>query len=234
MLVFLDEIHKIYYIMAPKCGTTTITTMLNIDLHSECDLSNINNPDYKKVIIIRKDIVDRFLSGFYEDLFNNTCYDNLNITFHSYLLFLYTCFQQKYPNVDNMKIYNNQDIPIWFGNPSNVSLPITNDIGEFCSHIQSQYFAIHYIINLIENKTNVEVVEITNLSNYLNNNIRENMKQKANYNINFSELSIQEIKNQRIIINKEMLTNEQTNIILEMYKEDVYFISNLEEKFDVF
>jgi len=74
MIVFLDETNKVFYIMPPKCGTTTIAKMLNVDLHSIYDLSNINNTEYKKVIIIRKDIVDRFLSGFYEDLFNNTCY----------------------------------------------------------------------------------------------------------------------------------------------------------------
>ena len=232
MLIFLNN--KIYYIMAPKCGTTTISNMLNINLHSKCDLSNINNPQYKKVIIIRKDLVNRFLSGFYEDLFNNYCYSNIDIKFNDYLLFLYDCFQKKHPNVDNMKIYNEQDIPIWFGNCSNLSLPITDDKGVFISHIQSQYFAINKIVSLIENKTNVVVVELNNLSKYLNNTIRENVKQKIHFNSNFSELPLLYIKNNRIIINNDVLTNNEKELILKIYKEDEIFINNLEYKFCVF
>lgn len=34
--------------MAPKCGTTTIAHMLNDSLHAKCELSNINNIEYKK------------------------------------------------------------------------------------------------------------------------------------------------------------------------------------------
>jgi hypothetical protein len=236
MLVFLDETNKIYYIMAPKCGNTTIAKMLNVNLHSQHDLSNINNPEYKKIIIIRKDLIDRFLSGFYEDLFNNSCYSNVNVSFNNYLLFLYKCFKQKHPYVDNMKIYNEQDIPIWYGNCSNFSLPITNNKGDFVSHIQTQYYAINDIISLIKNKTNVTVVEITKLSNYLNNNIRENVKDKIiiSDDINFSELPLSYIKNNRIIINKDVLNDKQKELILEIYKEDVIFINNLENKFFVF
>lgn len=236
MRVFLDEPTKIYYIMAPKCGTTTIVNMLNIKLHSKCDLSNINNPDYKKIIIIRKDLVNRFLSGFYEDLFNNRCYSNVNVNFNDYLLFLYNCFKQKYPLVDNMKIYNEQDIPIWFGNCSNVSLPITNNNGAFVSHIQSQKYSINDIVSLIKNKTNVVVVEITNLSKYLNNNIRENVKHKSKIvdDICFSKLSLSYIKNNNVIINKDVLTDEQQKLILEIYKEDENFINDLERNFFVF
>ena len=44
MIVLLDINDKTYYIMAPKCGTNTIAKMLNVDIHTPCDLSNINNP----------------------------------------------------------------------------------------------------------------------------------------------------------------------------------------------
>jgi len=219
--------------MPPKCGTTTIAKMLNVDLHSIYDLSNINNTEYKKVIIIRKDIIDSFLSGFYEDLFNNTCYLNVDITFYEYLCFLYKCFIDKYPLVNNMDVYNKKNIPIWYGNCSNISLPITNSKGKFVSHIQSQKYAINEIVNLIKTNENVVIVEITKLSKYLNNNIIENSKQKIELdsNINFSNLSLSFIKNNRIIVNKDVLTNKQKEIILEMYDEDINF---LEEKYNVF
>lgn len=236
MRIFLDETTKKYYIMAPKCGTTTIAYMLNVKLHSTCDLSNINNPDYKKIIIIKRDLVNRFLSGFYEDLFNNRCYSNVNVNFNDYLLFLYNCFKQKYQHVDNMKIYNGQNIPIWYGNCSNVSLPITNHKGEFVSHIQSQKYSINDIVRLIKNKTNVEVVEITDLSKYLNNNIFKNVKHKSKIDddICFSKLSLSYIKNNNIIINKDVLTDEQQKLILEIYKEDEKFISYLKVKYRCF
>jgi hypothetical protein len=234
MIVFLDSNNKIYYVMAPKCGTNTISKMLNVDLDASCDLSNINNPEYKKVIIIRKNLVRRFLSGFYEDLFNNSCYSNINIKFNDYLLFLYDCYQKKHPYVNNMKIYNTQDIPIWFGNCSGYSLPITDDKGNFTSHIQSQYFAINYIVRLIENKTNVVVVELNKLSTYLNNILMENVKQTIYFDGNFSETTLSYIKNQRIIVNDDNLTDNQKKLILEIYEEDEIFINNLENNFCVF
>ena len=234
MKVFLDGSKKIYYIMAPKCGTTTIAKMLNDELCSNHDLSNINNPEYKKVIIIRKNLVDRFLSGFYEDLFNNICYSNIHIQFNDYLLFLYDCFCKKHPCVDNMKVYNQQDISLCYGNCSGLTLPITNDKGNFVSHLQSQYFAINHIVSLITNQTNVVVIELSKLSKYLDNTIRENHKQKTNFDYNFSELALSYIKNNKIIINTEVLTNNQKKIILEIYKEDEIFIKNLEKTFCVF
>ena len=106
-----------------------------------------------------------------------------------------------------MEIYNTQNIPIWFGNCSGRFLPITNDKGDFTSHIQSQYFAIKKIVKLIENKTNVVVVELNKLSTYLNNTLVENVKKCINFDGNFSELSLSYIKNQRIIVKDDNLTN---------------------------
>lgn len=234
MLIFLDNNNKTYYIMAPKCGTTTIAKILNTELNAMCNLSNINNPEYKKVIIVRKNLVHRFLSGFYEDLFNNVCYSNINIKFNDYLLFLYDCFKKKHPCINNMEIYNKQDIPIWYGNCSGYSLPITDDEGNFTSHIQSQCFAIKNIIGLLKNKTNVVIVELNKLSKYLNNTLRENVKQSIYFDGNFSELSLSYIKNHRIIINDDGLTDNQKKLILEIYKEDEIFINDLEQNFCVF
>lgn len=232
MKIFLDEIKKIYYIMAPKCGNTTIAEILNTGLHTEPDLSNINNPKYKKVIILRKNLVERFLSGFYEDLFNNTCYNDIDITFNDYLLFLYDCFKKKHSNLDNMEVYNKKNVAIWFGNCSNVTLPITNESGQFVSHIQSQYTAIHYIIELINHNENVLIVEINKLYDYLHNKIRKNVKEKITLeNTIFSSMTLSYIKNNRIIVDGNSLSNKQKELILEIYKEDEIFIKNLEKKF---
>ncbi len=224
--------------MAPKCGSTTIASMLNVSLHKKYDdLSNINNPEYKKIIIIRKNIVDRFLSGFYEDLFNNNCYDNINISFNDYLLFLYKCFQQKIPFVNSIKINNEEVMPICFGNCSGLTLDITNEKGQFISHIISQKCAIYNIIKLINNKTNVEIVELENLSK-ITNNIKKNIKNKISKLPNgindFSELSLSYIKKNRIIINDNLLNDKQKKIILEIFQEDIIYINELEVKFSNF
>jgi len=234
MIYFIDEINKIFYIMAPKCGSTTIAHMLNVDLHKKYDLSNINNPEYKKIIIIRKNVIDRFLSGFYEDLFNNTCYNNINVTFNDYLLFLYKCFKEKIPYVNSMKINNEKNIPIFYGNCSNKTLAITDNKGQFVSHIISQKYAIYNIVKLIKNKTNVEIIELKNLSK-ITNNIKENTKNKVSElpdGINdFSELSLSYIKKNKIIIYENLLNDKQKEIILEIFKEDNIYINELEEIF---
>jgi hypothetical protein len=228
--------------MAPKCGTTTIAGMLNVHLHIEysvSELDNLNNPEYKKIIIIRKNVIDRFLSGFYEDLFNNYCYDNLDVTFNDYLLFLYKCFKEKIKNVNNMNVYNNNlDAPVWFGNCSELTLNITDENGNFCSHIMSQKYALSYIINKINCK-NVQIVELNNLSSLLN--LREENEKNKKIKISniqddfiFSKIYLSEIKKKRIIIPSNYLNKKQQKKILEMYEEDTIFFNELEKKFNVF
>jgi hypothetical protein len=227
--------------MAPKCGSTTIANMLDISLETKQNLSFINNPEYKKIIIIRKNVVERFLSGFYEDLINNFCYDNLNITFNDYLLFLYKCFQQKIPYADNIKIYNEDNeeyiMPIWCGNCSYQIYPITNYEGVFCAHLQSQKYAINGVVELIKDKTNVKIIELNDLSK-LTNSLKKNEKKKLLKmpdGINdFSELMLSYIKKNRIIINENLLTDKQKEIILDIYNEDIIFINNLEKNFSYF
>lgn len=236
MICFNDELQKIIYIMAPKCGTTTIAKMLNINIHTPYDLTNINNLEYKIIIIIRKNIIERFLSGFYEDLFNNTCYDNMNITFNDYLLFLYKCFQEKIANVNNISCYNkNMNVGVWYGNCSGYYLNLTDNYGNFVSHIQSQKYAISNIVNLIENKQNVKIIELNNLS-IISKNIKENVKPKINNNEinNFSDLTLEYIKKNRIIISEMLLNEKQKKIINNIYKEDLDFIAELEKKFDTY
>ena len=234
---YVDYIHKTIYIMACKCGTTTISHMLNM-LNNDSNVTHntvdINNPKYKKIIIMRKCVIDRFLSGFYEDLFNNSCYNNMNITFNNYLLFLHKCYKEKLPNVGNLFIYNGLDMPVWFGNCSNVIYNITVYCGNFCSHIASQKYAICHVLNNIT-CTNIEIIELNELHILLPNIKKCNVKPKVTKIPvkfdNISNMLLPDIKSNRIIIAKELLNENQKQIILDIYKEDVDFLMNLENKY---
>jgi len=50
----------------------------------------------------------------------------------------------------------------------------------------------------------------------------------------FSELMLSYIKKNRIIINENLLTDKQKEIILDIYNEDIIFINNLEKNFSYF
>jgi hypothetical protein len=217
--------------MAPKCGTTTIAHMLNVDLHHSytCEeINNLNNPEYKKLIIIRN-IIDRFLSGFYEDFFECNCYDNMDITFNDYLLFLYKCYTEKIPNVNTIHI-NNVNIPVWWGKGNNNYLNLTNNNGEFCSHIQQQKYAISHITNNIK-CNNIELIDLSNLSYIIKvKNKNVNLKQVP-FDFDLSTTSLSYMKKNKIIISSIYLTSEQIKIIFEMYSEDIEFIEELEKKY---
>jgi hypothetical protein len=237
MVLYIDDISKIIYIVPPKCGSTTINNMLKNNVYNDIyssPIDKLHNPKYKKIIIIRKCVINRFLSGFYEDLFNNYCYNNLSITFNEYLLFLYKCFTEKAANVNNMKLYNDMDIPIWWGNCSNCTLPITNNDGNFCSHIQSQKFAIHHFITIMHCK-NVKLIKLKDLSSIILSE-KKNIKPKTIKlpdNFDLSTCSLSYIKHNRIIISKNLLTPEQQELILKMYKEDIDFMNELEKKYEL-
>lgn len=229
MLFYVDYENKIIYIMAPKCGTTSIANMLNVHILHYYNRDNINNPEYKKIIIIRKSIIDRFLSGFYQDLFDNECYDKMNITFNDYLLFLYKCHKEKIPNVQNLSIYNGLDIPVTFHKNN-----ITNEHGKFCSHIISQKDAIYRLVNQIKCK-NVQLIELNNLSILLPNvkicNAKKKLTFLPNGYENISNILLCDIKKNKIIISENFLNEKQKQIILDIYKEDVDFINELEIKY---
>ena len=235
MILYIDYNKKNVYIMAPKCGSTSVAHYLNIDVNHEYMVKDeLINDDFKKYIILRKDVVERFLSGFYEDLFNNTCYDNMNITFHEYLLFLYKCFTEKIPDVNNLSVYLNKDIPVWFGNSSNVSLNITDYQGNFFSHLLTQKYAINHIIDIIEGN-NVTIVELNELSQILSpNNERMNQKIRNKYDFKLSNVELCDIKKNRIIMSKDGLNEEEINLILKMYEEDIIMINELINKYKEF
>jgi len=231
MLIFIDEKNKVTYIMAPKCGTHTIANYLNTDLHTNYEKKQLINDEYTKIIIFRKDVVDRFLSGFYEDLFNNTCYDNMDVTFNDYLLFLYKCYTEKIKNVNNLSVYLNKDIPVWYGNCSNHFKNITDNNGDFCSHIQSQKYAIYDIVNKITGE-NVKIIELNELSKLLPNIKRCNVKNKQKYDLDLTQITLSHIKKNKIIISKDSLNDSQIQLILKIYEEDILFINELTNKFN--
>jgi hypothetical protein len=233
MVVYIDYIKKNVFISSPKVATTSISKYLNIEnVYQFPDNGEFINNDFRKIIIIREDIIERFLSGFYEDLINNYCYDTIDISFHEYLLFLYDCHIKKIPNVNNLFHYLNKDIPIWFGNCSSVSLDITNQDGLFISHIISQKLEIGDTIQKIKGD-NVIVVEINNLTNILGeNSIICNKKNKKSYDFKLRNIKLCDIKKNQIITNKHSLDEEEREIILKMYNEDVLFINELKNTFN--
>lgn len=174
MLYFIDINNKQCFIMAPKCGTTTVADYLNIQLHTHQPdpAPYLSDNSFKKYIIVRKNIYSRFLSGFYEDLFNNNCYNNIHITFDEYLSFLLHCFNNKIVDVNNLNVYLKNDTFVDWGNCSGMSLPLTNDSGEFVSHIISQKYAIGQIVELIDG-SNVQVIDLPKLNTILLKNIHK-------------------------------------------------------------
>ena len=225
MIIYIDEINKICFLVSPKAGTSSIADYLNIPLltiYSDDVIYNVLTDDnYMKIIIIRKNIIKRFISGFYEDLLNNTCYDNMNITFNDYLLFLNNCYTNKIKNVNNI----NNNIPIWFGYENMLS--ITDNNGLFCSHIMSQHYALNVFINMIQG-SNVKLIELNDLNTFLNYN---KIMNKKDYNNIPNNMILSDMKKNQIIISEETLTEEQKNIILNMYTIDIDFIKELESRF---
>ena len=228
MLYFIDYTKQIVYIMPPKCGSTTISNHLKVDILIEYeDKGEFANDAFQKIIFYREDLVDRFLSGFYEDLINNDCYDTIHLSFHDYLLFLYDCFCKKTLYVKTFPTGE----PLWFGIINNVYLPITDENGRLCSHIQSQKRAIEWVINKIRG-TNVVVKELNQLSDTIGVSKKYNEKPKQEYDYLLSDLPLSHIKKNNIIMTKKGLTPEEIDIITKMYKEDELFIQELKTKFN--
>jgi len=245
MATFVDYVNKIIFITSPKCGTTTISAYLNSPLNLEYknkyEIENNNNTNlfldntFTNIIIYREDIIDRFLSGFYEDLFNNSCYNNVDVTFDQYLSFLHYCSVNKIPNLNNMNTYLNKDIPIWFGNCSYRKLNITDDTGTFISHIQSQSYGILYILNTINEYKckKVKIIELNDLNKIIPNE-KYNVKNKSKHNINLSNTLVCDLKKNNIICSKKCLTDKHIELILEIYKEDIDLIHNLKNNYEYY
>ena len=232
MKIYVDYTNKIIFILAPKCGNNTISNYLKVNLHVKYpNIDNIlNNKNFKKIIILRTDIIDRFISGFNEDLYNNTCYNNMSITFNEYLNFLNKCFKNKIPNVKNMSCCTSNNIPVWFGNCSKLYKTITDNTGKFQSHIQSQKYAISNIVDNIKDK-NIKLLDLKNLSEFINTDTIKNQKSKTTYDIDISNMKICDIKKQHILFSKNNLNIRQQKIISKMYNDDLIYINELSSKY---
>ena len=236
MLYFVDKLKKIVYIMAPKCGTQTIAKYLDVSIHQDEEYNlttELIDDEYRKYIIIREDIIERFLSGVNEDLYSNSCYNNMDISLKVYILSIYINLLNKTPLLNKITI-NNTEYPIWFGESDTCTIPITDTLGNLCSHILSQEYAIKNIVYNIKGN-NVRVLDINNLNKILGhgNTLHVNKKIEKNKNLRLSLTKMNEIKKNEYKLTSENIDELDKNIILEMFKEDINFIDYLKNKYKV-
>ena len=167
MPLFCAHEIKTIIITSPKCGSTSILKsnkykFESIEFEKEEYILDLFKK-YQVVIVYRENIIKRFLSGFYEDLINNSCYDNVDLTFEEYVCGLYNIYLNKTQNVSEIYI-NDKIIPIYWGECSNKKINITDNEGNFISHIQSQEYAMINFINIFDETYNVKLLELNNLS----------------------------------------------------------------------
>jgi hypothetical protein len=121
----------------------------------------------------------------------------------------------------------NKDIPVWFGNCSSVSKPITDENGNFCSHIMSQKYAISDIVINLKNK-NIKIIELNNLS-ILFDAEKKYSRPRIKYDIDLSKTTLSDLKKKYILFSKECLEKKHIDIINNIYKEDLKFINYLKQ-----
>ena len=238
MTIYIDFSNKICFILSPKCGTQSVCKYLKINLdthYSDDEIVNcLTDYNFKKIIVVRN-IIDRFFSGFYEDLCNNDCYYNLNISFYNYIKFLCYCYDNKIKNVNKLNIYYEKDYSlIYWGQCSNMHLPITDCSGNISGHITHQKKYIEPYINIINKTENVEVIDINELSKFIN--LHENAK-NINNNTNNNEYDfntlLSEIKKKHIFPSKEKILNDEIKqIIKHIYSSDEEYIEIIKLKFN--
>jgi hypothetical protein len=238
MTCYIDYINKFCFISSPKCGTQTLSKVLKIPIDKLYPFEEITcvlkDSSYKKIIIVR-DIIDRFISGFYEDLKNNSCYYNIDITFIEYVNFIYYCFKNKIKQVNNLNVYFKEyDQIIEWGNCSNLSLPITDEEGKISGHLIYQKSHLKPFIDIITNTDkNIDVIELDQLSKYTN--IRENKKHYVDdlndETYNYKTL-LSKLKKDKIYPNKHKMLNEEIiNMINDIYMEDIEYINYIKQNF---
>ena len=240
MIFYIDYEKKCCYIVSPKCGNTTISKYLNLNIHikySNEEIYNIlKNNDFLKIIVVR-DVLERFLSGFYEDLNNNSCYLNIDISFYKYCIFLKYCHDNKIKNVNNLNLYfKKYDVPIWWGNCSNKFLNITDENGNISGHLVSQKLSINNLVSLIKGN-NVKVINTEDLFLYLPQNKEITIQNKKKYsnelNINYKVKLSDLKKNINFRVSTKQLYNIKIiKIINSIYKEDIDYIEYLKNTFN--
>ena len=152
----------------------------------------------------------------------------MDITFSNYLSFLNYCHINKIPNVNNMNIYFNKNLPLFFGNDQKI--PITDKKDLFKSHIMTQKHALNHLVTKIKDD-NTKLIELKDLHKLLKNDIQKNKKQTEKMTIDTSTITISEIKKNFIMFSSENLSDNDKKIIKNLYQEDIDFIKSLEEKY---
>lgn len=235
MTIFIDFINSRCFILSPKCGTQTLSKYLKIPINMSYEKSEILNilkdKSFKKIIVVR-DVIDRFFSGFYEDLKNNKCYLDMNLSFFEYIKFICYCHDNKIKNVNNTSIYypDNNNLIYW-GGCSRLNLPITDSSGNLSGHIISQKIHLRSCVDLLEPDDNVEIIDITELTKITN--IQENVKSytEEDNKYNYDTL-ISDLKKAKIYPKKEYMLNKViTNIINHIYISDIIYIKSIKNKF---
>lgn len=237
MTIYIDYINNICFILSPKCGTQTVSKFLRIPINISYEKNEIKNvlkdSEIKKIIVVR-DVITRFFSGFYEDLKNNDCYLKLDISFYDYIKFICFCYDNKIKNVNNLNVYyKNKNNLIEWGGCSNTHLPITDSDGNLSGHIIHQKKHINNYVNLLND--NVEIIDISELNKFTA--ICENSKQydkciNTSNEYNYNTL-LCELKKNKVFPNIEkMLNSKIKRIINHIYMSDIIFIEKLKEKFN--
>jgi hypothetical protein len=243
MFYYIDENTKTLFICPPKCGNTTLSNFLNIPLNQNYENTYLydilTNSNYKKVLVLRNPF-ERFLSGFYEDLNNNSCYENIHISFANYCEFLNYCHDNKLTNVNNLNVFfKNENEPIWWGNCSNLTLPITDEYGSISGHIGSMCL---YVENITFNADKLEIIDIKDLSTFLQISKNE-IKNTKNYGVENEynvtpHMLLSKLKHLKTTKNycaqaKFLYTPRIYEIIKNIYKIDFDFIEELNKKYNL-
>lgn len=232
MMYYIWNEKKIIFIVPPKCGNTTIASHLKLDILHKYSLAELEavfqNATYTVVFVVRKNVIDRFLSGLYEDLLTNSCYDNLNMSFTEYLAFLHHCHAEKIPNVNNINVYNPEiNHEVYFGSKNRC--PITNANGQFISHVQLQSSLFDNILTWCEN---IKLLQIEQIDELFHATTRLNVKEKKIVDVDLDSISLAAMKAGNIIINESCLQDKHKNMILSICEKDVDLIEKLFTKYE--
>jgi len=240
MTIYIDFINNKCFILSPKCGTQTVSKYLRLPLNISYDrneiISILKCPDFKKIIVVR-DIISRFFSGFYEDLKNNNCYLNLDISFYDYIKFLCFCYDNKIKNVNNLNVYfENKNNLIEWGGCSSLHLPITDNSGNFSGHIIHQYKHIKSYTDFLDENDNVQVIDISELDKITNIHVNskpykidDNDNNDNNYDYN---TLLSDLKKNKVYPKMEKMMNDNIKrMITHMYLYDAKFIESIKLKF---
>ncbi len=244
MRFFVDDIHKFCYIVAPKCGNSSIAKNLGVPVlinYSEDKKREILfDSTYTKVIIVRQNLVDRFLSGLYEEMFpksgiNGEIYANINLTFGEFLESLFAIIKSRAPNVQTIShpssTFASEAAAQWriesFGGP------ITDEFGTLVTHMGSQFWWISDIVRVMLTAPTPQpwtVIDTANICQALDMPIVKNVKKKISYSPKFYQrLYISEIIQKKRIATRDCLTAAQLQEILALFAHDQQFIDLLYE-----